>query len=156
FKVFATVCACAFSCAASQSASTTPAPRSTRDFSAFQSIIDSNIFNTKRSPSYVRSQRFDTRRADPVDYVSLTGTMIDERGPRAFFYGNRSEYQKVLKPDDQIAGFKVTTIDYGGVILKSPTNEVKLNVGTQLSRKEGGPWQVGQATDNDVAVVASY
>jgi hypothetical protein len=124
------------------------APASTkRDFSGFQDIVVSNIFNAKRSPSYVPGDQPDTRRDPLVDVLALTGTLIDEQGARAFFYGNRSEYQKVVKPEQKIAEFKVSAVDYGSVTLKSETNETKVPVGMQLSRKEGGTWHLGPRTD---------
>ena len=122
-------------------------PANKGDFSAFQDIVTSNIFNAKRSPSYVPSDQLDQRREPPSDFLTLTGTFMDEKGPRAFFYGNRSEYQKVVKPEDKIADFKVAAIDYSSVTLKSETNETKVPVGMQLTRKEGGAWHLGARTD---------
>jgi len=124
------------------------APASNKsDFSAFQDIVVSNIFNAKRSPSYVPGDQPDQRRERDMDFLALTGTLIDEKGPRAFFYGNRSEYQKVVKPADKIADLKVSAVEYGSVTLKSETNETKVPVGMQLSRKEGGTWRLGPRTD---------
>jgi hypothetical protein len=122
-------------------------PSNKSEFSAFQEIVSSNIFNAKRSPSYVPSDQPDQRRESQIDFLTLTGTLIDENGPRAFFYGNKSEYQKVVKPEDKIADFKVAAVDYTTVLLKSETNETKIPVGMQLSRKEGGTWHLGARTD---------
>ncbi len=143
-------CLLAMACClmASHAAPASNSPSSKRDFSAFQDIVQSNIFNAKRSPSYVPGDQTDSRREPQIDFLTLTGTLIDETGPRAFFYGSRSEYQKVVKPDEKIAEFKVAAVDYGSVVLKSETNETKVPVGMQLSRKEGGTWHLGPRTDS--------
>ncbi len=66
--------------------------------------------------------------------------MSYEKGTFAFFDGTSSEYQKVLKLTDSIAGYKVTNIAPNSVKLVSGTNELELNVGEQLRREENGPW----------------
>ena len=95
------------------------------DFSAFDDVVRGNIFNAKRSRDYVPSDQLDQRREPPSDFLALTGTFMDEKGPRAFFYGNRSEYQKVVKPEDKIADFKVAAVDYSSVTLKSTEATLK-------------------------------
>ena len=66
----------------------------------------------------------------------------DEKGPLAFFDGTRSEYRKVLKPGETIAGYKVEEVTPTSVKLASPTNEVQLAVGMQLRREDDGKWQM--------------
>src|SRR5881394_99982 len=97
------------------------------DYSAFNIIPDRNIFNTKRSPAYRPSARPATR-ARPNDFLALTGTMRDEKGPLAFFDGSQSEYRQVLKPNDTIAGFQIAEIEHARVKLKTSTNEIILPV----------------------------
>ncbi|HSU55050.1 MAG TPA: hypothetical protein VLT36_13405 [Candidatus Dormibacteraeota bacterium] len=63
-----------------------------------------------------------------------------EKGPLAFFDGTRSDYRKVLKPEDTIAGFKVTEIDSSKVKLTGPTNEIELRIGMQLKHDNDSGW----------------
>jgi hypothetical protein len=67
-----------------------------------------------------------------------------EKGLFAFFDGTRSDYRKVLKQDDTIAGFKITSIEPSHVKLASATNEVELAVGKQLRREEEGEWRLSE------------
>jgi hypothetical protein len=80
------------------------------------------------------------------------------KGPFAFFDGSSSDYRKALKPEDSIAGYKVTEIGLKSVKLKSSTNEVELAVGSQLSREDGGDWHAstrqepsGSATERNLS-----
>jgi hypothetical protein len=116
------------------------------DFSAFTNILANNVFNTKRSPRFVPTPA-PAQRVIATEYLSLTGTMRDERGPLAFFYGSRPDYQKVLKPDDTVAGLKITEIEHAYVKLKNGTNELMLPVNMQLSREEEGEWRLGARSD---------
>jgi len=127
-----------------------PAPNaSTRaPFSAFKIVTTTNIFNTKRQPGYRPSDQPRNVRPRSVESFGLVGVMSYEKGPFAFFEGSGSEYQKVLKPDETIAGFKLGEVQAGSVKLLSPTNELELKVGMQLSRADGGPWQLGQRPEN--------
>jgi len=117
---------------------TTNAP-SGSDFSSFSLITTRNIFNPRRSARYTPA-RNENRRVSRVESFALVGTMSYGKGPFAFFDGNSSDYRKALKPDDSIAGYKITDIGPSSVKLKSSTNEVELVVGNQLSREEGGDW----------------
>ena len=109
-----------------------------RDFSSFRIIPDRNIFNSRRSPQYVPSERRERVRNSRSESFALVGTMTYEKGPFAFFDGSRSDYRKVLKANDTIAGFKVTAIQPSAVKLASPTNEIELPIGKQLRREEEG------------------
>ena len=81
------------------------------------------------------------------DSLTLRGTMSYKKGTFAVFEGTSSEYQKVLKLTDSIAGYKVTNIAWNTVKLVSGTNELELSVGAQLRREENGPWLLtGQST----------
>jgi hypothetical protein len=68
--------------------------------------------------------------------------MSYEKGLFAFFDGSSSDYRKVLKQDDTIAGFKVAGIESSYVKLASPSNQVELHVGMQLRHEEDGAWQI--------------
>jgi len=110
----------AFWSAAFLSSSAAPATNSMSryDYSAFKLINERNIFNTRRSPRYVPSDRRETRRTRSESFA-LVGTMRYEKGLFAFFDGTRSDYRKVLKQDETIAGFKITGIEPSHVTLAS-------------------------------------
>jgi hypothetical protein len=124
------------------SSSAAPATNSAsrNDYLAFKLINERNIFNTRRSPRYVPSDRRETRRRS--ESFALVGTMRYEKGLFAFFDGTRSDYRKVLKHDDTIAGFKITAIEPSHVVLASATNELDLRVGKQLRREDEGEWRM--------------
>src|SRR5882762_4002517 len=105
-------------------------------FSNFKMVAEKNIFNTKRWARYVPSTNVANLRPRSFDYVALVGIMSYDKGPFAFFEGSRSEYQKVLKREDSIAGFKVGEIESSSVKLVSATNQIELKVGMQLARQE--------------------
>lgn len=117
-------------------------------FSAFKIITATNIFNTKRQPGYKPSDQPRNIRYTRTESFGLVGVMNYDKGPFAFFEGNASEFQKVLKPDETIAGFKVGEIQQSSVKLISPTNELELKVGMQLTRADGGAWQLGERPEN--------
>jgi hypothetical protein len=119
------------------------------DFSTFKLVLDRNIFDPRRSPRYVRSTRTETRRAAKPEFVALVGIMdYDSKGPIAFFDGTSSQYQKVLKPADTIAGYKVTQIGPSYVKLAVGTNEFRLPLGMQLRRDGEGKWQLAEPTES--------
>lgn len=113
------------------------------DESSFRIISDRNIFNSRRSARYVPSSAPRTRGSRSENFA-LVGTLSYEKGPYAFFDGSRSDYRKVLKPDDTIAGFKVVAIEPAHVKLASATNEIDLHVGMQLRREEEGEWRLSE------------
>ena len=114
------------------------------EFSAFRLINDRNIFDPNRRPSYTRTPRSESTRRR-TEYVTLVGTMsYEEKGPLAFFDGTSSQYRKVLKPSETIAGYRVADIGPSFVKLAVGTNEFQLPVGMQLRRDNEGNWQVGE------------
>ena len=115
------------------------------DYAAFKVIVDRNIFDPNRVPR--RGSRPLREAPKSIDFLTLVGTMSYEKGTFAFFDGTSSEYKKVLKLADAIAGYKVTNIAPNGVKLTSGTNVLELGVGAQLRREENGPWlPAGQST----------
>ena len=113
----------------------------------FKLFTERNIFNAKRSPAYVPSAVAANPRPLTTDFFALVGVMSYEKGPFAFFEGSSSQFQKVLKPDDSIAGFKVGEIRSDAVKLVSPTNEIDLKVGMQMTRVDQG-WKIAARAEN--------
>ena len=71
-----------------------------------------------------------------------------EKGPVAFFEGTRSDYQKVLKKNDTIAGFTVAAIEPAAVKLTTATNSMELHVGMQLRREDEGDWKMSEKPES--------
>jgi len=117
------------------------------DYSAFKLITDRNIFNQRRYASQARRPRRETRNSARGDYFALAGTMSYEKGTFAFFEGTSSEYKKVLKPAETIAGYTVTAITPAYVKLASSSNEIELPVGMQLRREESGDWHLSERAE---------
>ena len=110
------------------------------DYGNFEIIARKNIFNPRRSPAYVPRERPTVYRR--TESFALVGVMSYGKGPMAFFDGTRSDYKKVLKPNDNIGGFKVTAIEPSSVKLASSTNEIEVQLGMQMAREDGGDWKL--------------
>ncbi|HWX21864.1 MAG TPA: hypothetical protein VN578_18340 [Candidatus Binatia bacterium] len=111
------------------------------DYSNFRIIAERNIFDPNRYPHQPGRANPIARRNPVVESFALVGVMSYEKGTFAFFNGTSSEYQKALKQDDTIAGYKVANIDPDTVKLEAGTNHVELHVGMQLRREDQGEWQ---------------
>jgi hypothetical protein len=107
------------------------------DYSAFKLVVDRNIFDPNRSP---RSTRV-AAQPKTVPSFTLVGTMSYEKGVFAFFDGTSSDYKKVLKPDEAIAGYKVVAISADSVKLMLNTNVLQLNVGARMRQRDDGAWE---------------
>jgi hypothetical protein len=107
------------------------------EYAAFQMVADRNIFNPNRTarsgPSPVQ--------AKTVEAFALVGTMSYEKGIFAFFDGTSSDYKKVLKPNDTIAGYKLVAISTDSAKLMLNTNVLELTLGTQMRRRDDGSWE---------------
>jgi hypothetical protein len=80
----------------------------------------------------VRSERF-----------ALLGTMSYEKGRYAFFDGSSSDFRKVAKPADSIAGFKITEVAPTCVKLEMANGQtLELCVGMQMKKQENENWQL--------------
>ncbi len=144
--VFALGAVLAVALPASAQTTNRPAGTGRPEFSTFRLITDRNIFDpTRRGSTTRRSTETTSRRSSRVEYVTLVGVMnYEEKGPLAFFDGTRSDYRKVLKPSESIAGYKVAEVGPSYVKLASGTNEFSLPVGMQLRREDEGNWRVSE------------
>src|SRR5262245_20185027 len=78
---------------------------------SFHIIHDRNIFNPNRSGR--SPEREYTRREERrprAESFALVGTLSYEKGFFAFFDGSSSDYRRVLKASDTIAGFTVAEV----------------------------------------------
>lgn len=112
------------------------------DYAAFRDIVELNIFNPNRT------RRIRGGPAPPetrFEYFSLAGYISYEKGTFALFNGSSSRYQKALKLNDSIAGFKLTSIAEDSVRLAAGTNQFELRMNMQMRREEDGDWQPSRA-----------
>ena len=135
-------------------AAPTSAP-SPLDEASFNIITKNNIFNPRRSAAYIPPDSTKKPPAPQVDFFALVGIMSYEKGPFAFFEGSGSEYRKVAKPGDSIAGFKVAAIEESAVklvgdtnTLAAGTNTIVMPVNMQMHREKGGPWTLSLRSEN--------
>jgi hypothetical protein len=90
-----------------------------------------------------------------VEAFTLVGTMSYEKGIFAFFDGTSSDYKKVLKPNDTIAGYKVVAISADSAKLMLNTNVLELAVGNQMRRRDNGTWERSASSESYAASTTS-
>ena len=112
------------------------------DFESFQLIPDRNIFNPNRSARASRTNREPPPRETRVDTLALVGSMSYTKGDFAFFDGSSSEFRRVLKAGDSIAGFQLRSIGRNSVQLESAGKTQELAIGSHFRREEAGEWQL--------------
>jgi len=122
-------------------AQTTNAPAAT-NYSAFQIIVERNIFDPNRYAHASHSHGRSISRSAP--YFALVGTLSSRNGMLAFFDGNDSDYRKVLSPDGVIAGYKVVEITLRGAKLEAAGKPVEMKVGAQMRQEGKGEWQLAE------------
>lgn len=121
------------------------------DYVSFRVISERNIFNPNRSG---RSSGRNYTRREPDRRVrserfALLGTMTYEKGRFAFFDGSSSEFRKVLKPEDNIAGFKIVDVVPTCVKLEMTNGQtLELCVGMQMRKREQEDWQLAGKADS--------
>ncbi len=137
--------------AAGPSATSTNSGAGALDYSAFRLVVDRNIFDPNRFPHSSRP----AVQPKTVDAFTLVGTMSYEKGIFAFFDGSSSDYKKVVKPEETIAGYKVVAIAPDSVKLALNTNVLELSVGTQMRRREDGSWDRSASSETYAASTSS-
>lgn len=111
--------------------------------SDFKIIQEKNIFNPNRhARSSGERQRSQSTRTIRSENFALTGVISYEKGTFAFFDGSSSSYRKVLKKGEAIAEFEVAELGPEHVRLVSGTNDLKLEVGYQMRKEQGGQWRL--------------
>ena len=136
-------------------AQTTNAPAATNatDYSAFQVIVERNIFDPNRYAHTPRSRRHSISPSAP--WFSLVGTLSSRNGMLAFFDGNDSDYRKVLSPDGVIAGYKVVEITLRGAKLEAAGKPVVMKVGAQMRQQGKGEWQLAESGELPAATTGN-
>ena len=123
-----------------------PPPARILTESAFALIGERNIFNASRSGGQVR---LPSRRPTSVEYFTLVGTMAYEKGVFAFFEGSSSEFTKVVKADDVMAGYKLADVLASSVKLEADGKLIDLPIGSQMRREDAGSWNVREASGSN-------
>jgi hypothetical protein len=153
FEIVAAILAFAFVPPAFCEGTNAPA---NQDFSAFQIIVQRNIFNPNRSARGSKNAAADEGAKPPkTDVFGLVGTMIYEKGKFAFFEGSSPEYRKVLSPSDKIAGYTVKEIEPSHVTLEHDGKDLEMTVGQQMKRQGEGEWTLSTTREPIVASAAS-
>jgi hypothetical protein len=119
------------------------------DYSTFKIVNDRNIFNPHRRGRSSRAP--ETQSTSKADSFALVGTMSYEKGIFAFFDGSKSEFRKVVKPAETIAGYTVTDIAPNSVKLVSGTNQIELNIGSQMRREEEDDWRLSARKESSAS-----
>ena len=120
------------------------------DQSSFRIVAERNIFNANRSGG--GQVRGPSRRPSSVEYFALVGTMDYEKGTFAFFEGSSSQYTKVMKPSEVIAGHKLVEISADAVKLEADSKQIELPIGSQMRREDEGAWQLSETRGGFSAV----
>jgi hypothetical protein len=122
-----------------------PAGGSSRtDYVSFRLISERNIFDPRRSGRAGRPvTRTEPERVVRSQRFALLGTMSYEKGRYAFFDGSSSDFRKVAKPEDSIAGFRITEVAPTCVKLELTNGQMlELCVGMQMTKREDENWQL--------------
>jgi hypothetical protein len=119
---------------------------STASFDTFRFIGDRNIFDPNRVGRHA-----DDSPPQPVETISLVGTMQYTKGLFAFFDSPDSNYRKTLQEGSTIAQFTVKRITTDGIELTRDSQQISLTIGQQLRRLAGEDWAVSGATRVDRA-----
>lgn len=111
----------------------------------FEIISKRNIFDPARSGRKPSAANYRPRRTESF---TLAGIMSYEKGDYAFFDSSSSDFKKNLQVGQSIAGYKIAEIRPGYVNLQASSNKlVRLNVGTQMRRQDGGRWAFSGRVD---------
>lgn len=120
------------------------------DYVSFRMIADRNIFNPHRAKGVPNRapQRTEPEKRIHLDRFALLGTMSYEKGRYAFFDGSSSEFRKVAKPEDSIAGFRIAEVAPTCVKLVLTNGQLlELCVGMQMKKSEDQDWQLAGKAD---------
>ncbi len=74
-----------------------------------------------------------------VDYVMLTGVMVNDGKALAFFSGSRPDYDKVTEVNGEIAGARVTKVTPEGVEVDRAGKNIRVAVGQTVPFDNSAP-----------------
>jgi hypothetical protein len=105
------------------------APASPKGFDVYRVVIERNIFDPERQPMAAGAPPVIEQPRKAGDYIALTGVMFDNGKALAFFSGSRSDYDKVIEVNGEIAGAKVTRIAPNGIVVDRAGKKIAVAVG---------------------------
>lgn len=112
------------------------------DYLSFKVIADRNIFDPSRSRRSAWGDGGPERKAVKIESFTLVGTMSYSKGDLAFFDGSESKYRKALKPQDEIAGYKLTSVAANSVKLEKDGKTIEMFLGAQMKKRDDEPWEL--------------
>lgn len=123
--------------------------RDVPDFSAFQIVVDRNIFSPARQAPVPEAERqAAAAEAPPPEFrgrtLRLMGTVVRNDLRVALFEGGGAPSDGV-KPGETVAGYTVAGVRTHGVTLDGAGETVELTVGAGLKEQEDGRWSVVDA-----------
>jgi hypothetical protein len=137
-----------------ETAGAAPARVAPSGFDAFAIITQRNIFDPNRARGISRRDRNEGEEAPTprAEAFALVGTLSYDEGRYAYFDGSSSEYRKVLKPRDSIAGYTLAEVGASSVTLMGKGDPVELPIGMEMRRTgQGGTWQVTERSESSFA-----
>jgi hypothetical protein len=115
----------------------TPAPAALKGFAAYHILQTRNIFDPLRNPFAPAPAPRRQYTAQPprksVDLVTLTGIMVNEGKPLAFFSGSRTEDDEVIAVNGDIAGATLTKITPVSVDVNRDGKTLTVQVGQAMA-----------------------
>ncbi len=133
-------------------ANETNKPVNLQDFNSYKIISDRNIFNAARSK---RSTRSTVKPRQPkIEFFALRGTLAYPKGQHAIF--DTGSKEKDLKLGDEINNYRISQITFDHVLLTPAKGDpIKLSIGMQMRREDGGPWALGGRSEPAAVPAAS-
>jgi hypothetical protein len=107
-------------------------PAAAHGFDAYRIVATRNIFDPDRIPTETNApppSRVTERPATAVDYVTLTGILVNGGKTLAFFSGSRPDYDKVTGVDGDIAGAKISKITPENIEVNRAGRKIVVAVG---------------------------
>ncbi len=119
------------------------APAAEDGFSAYKVLSERNIFSpTRGTPVEEREEQTPEAPVVLLDAIKLLGVVVVDGLPTAFFAGNVEGVSGMRQLGDRLAGLEVKTIATTGVLLAGEQGELKLAVGSAMTRRGDEEWQI--------------
>lgn len=109
-------------------------------FEDFDLVVKRNIFDPNRRKYVPRSRTPSAPPPPPKNNIVLKGTMKTPDAEFASFDSTLSECRGRFERDQEMGGFKLTSITKTNATLTLSTNVFTLAVGESLSKTGDGPW----------------
>jgi hypothetical protein len=119
-------------------------PASAKGFDAYSIVRTRNIFDPLRNPfsaviAVARPRIIAQQPRRTVDFVTLTGIMVNNGKAFAFFSGSRPDYDKVMPANGDIAGAKLTKITPTSVEVNRGGKVIDIPVGQTMTFDSSTP-----------------